>query len=114
MSRFGVQNTDRVLVARGLQKPIDVGWGEGGVAPEVAAQAPLPVTLNDSPQYAAAAVGAVSVAGTLGTAFEVAKLVEHEQLIVAGSFEVTVPDALLLLTLGRADARVLIEHDASR
>src|SRR5262249_23249574 len=60
------------------------------------------------------AVSAVHVAGTQSTAFEVAKLVEHEQRMIAGAGVMPVPDAHLLLAMGRAHARIHVEHDASR
>jgi hypothetical protein len=50
------------------------------------------------------AVSAVHVAGTQSTAFEVAKLVEHEQQVIAGAGVMAVPDAHLLLAVGRAYA----------
>ncbi len=55
--------TDRVPEIFGFQKLIDVRRGEGGVAAKVAAQVPLPVTLNDGLQNAAPTVSAVHVAG---------------------------------------------------
>src|SRR5215831_11899128 len=45
------------------------------------------------------------VAGTQSTAFEVAKLVEHEQRVIAGAGVMAVPDAHLLLAVGRAPCR---------
>src|SRR5262249_1806887 len=60
------------------------------------------------------AVSAVHVAGTQSTAFEVAKLVEHEQWVIAGAGVMAVPDAHLLLAVGRAHARIHVEHYASR
>jgi len=50
------------------------------------------------------AVSAVHVAGTQSTAFEVAKLVEHEQRVIADAGVMAVPDADLLLAVGRAHA----------
>src|SRR6516162_6934741 len=49
-------------------------------------------------------VSAVHVAGTQSTAFEVAKLIEHEQRVIAGAGVMAVPDAHLLLAVGRAHA----------
>jgi hypothetical protein len=46
----------------------------------------------------------VHVAGTQSTAFEVAKLVEHEQRMIAGAGVMAVPDAHLLLAVGRTMA----------
>ena len=96
--------TDRVSVALCLQKLIDVRGGEGGITPEAASQVPFPVTLNDRLQNAAPTIGAVDVAGTQGTAFQIAELIEHEQRVVAGALVMAVPDAHLLLAVGRAHA----------
>jgi hypothetical protein len=56
----------------------------------------------------------VDVAGTKGRAFEITKLVEQEQRVVARAGIMPVPDAHLLLAMGRADAGVHVEHDAPR
>jgi hypothetical protein len=55
----------------------------------------------------------VDVAGAQGAAFQIAKLVEHEQRMIAGALEMAVPDAHLLLAMRWADARIHVEHDAS-
>jgi hypothetical protein len=59
-------------------------------------------------------VGAVDVAGTQLAAFQIAKLVEQKQRIIAGAFIMAVPDAVLLFAMRRAHARIHIEHDAAR
>src|SRR5262244_3708701 len=59
---------------------------------------------HDGLEHVVPAVSAVHVAGTQSTAFEVAKLVEHEQCVIAGALVMTVPDAQLLLAVGRAHA----------
>src|SRR5207344_2752835 len=46
--------------------------------------------------------------------FQITELVEQEQRVVAGAGEVAVPNAHLLLALGRTDARIHVEHDSSR
>jgi hypothetical protein len=48
------------------------------------------------------AVGTVHVARAQSTAFQITELVEHEQRMIAGAGVVTVPDAHLLLDVGRA------------
>jgi hypothetical protein len=55
----------------------------------------------------------VDVAGAQGAAFQIAKLVEHEQRMIAVAFEMAVLDAHLLLAMSRPDARIHVEHDAS-
>ncbi len=44
--------TDRIPVALGLRKLMDVRCGEGGIASEKAAQVPFPVTRDDGLQNA--------------------------------------------------------------
>jgi hypothetical protein len=56
----------------------------------------------------------VNIAGTQRATFQIAELVEHKKRVIAGAFVMAVPDALLLLAMGRADARIHVEHDASR
>src|SRR5499426_3764894 len=74
----------------------------------------LPVARHDGLEHVVPAVSAVHVAGTQSTAFEVAKLVEHEQRVIAGAAVMAVPDAHLLLAVGRAHARIHVEHNATR
>src|SRR5262249_58426359 len=69
---------------------------------------------HDGLEHVVPVVSAVHVAGTQSTALEVAKLVEHEQRMVAGAGVMPVPDAVLLLAMGRAHARIHVKHDASR
>src|SRR5262249_8559766 len=64
------------------------------------------VARHDGLEHVVPAVSAVHVAGTQSTAFEVAKLVEHEQRVIAGAGVMAVPDAHLLLAVGRAHASI--------
>src|SRR5271157_3074106 len=48
-----------------------------------------------------------------GAAFQIAKLVEHEQRMIAGATVMAVPDAHLLLAVRRTNALIHVEHDAS-
>src|SRR6516164_4086975 len=70
------------------------------------------VARHDRLEHVVPAVSAVHVAGTQSTAFEVAKLVEHEQRVIAGAGVMAIPDAHLLLAVGRAHAGIHVEHDA--
>jgi hypothetical protein len=56
----------------------------------------------------------VTIAGTQGTAFQIAELVEHEQRMIAGAVVVAIPEAVLLLAVRRTHARIHIEQDTSR
>jgi hypothetical protein len=55
----------------------------------------------------------VDIARTQRTAFQIAELVEDEQRMIAGAIVMAVPDAVLLLAMGRADARMHVDHDAT-
>jgi hypothetical protein len=63
-------------------------------------------SVPDGLEHAFPAVGAVHVAGTQDAALQIAELVEHEQRMIAGALVMTVPDAHLLLTMRRTDARI--------
>jgi hypothetical protein len=56
----------------------------------------------------------VDIAGTQRAAFQITELVEHEQRVIAGASVMAVPDAHLLFAVGRAHARIHVEHDATR
>jgi hypothetical protein len=53
----------------------------------------------------------VDVAWPQGAALDIAKLVEHEQRMIARAAEMSAVGAVLLLTLGRALTRIHVEHD---
>ena len=53
----------------------------------------------------------MDVAGPQGAAFEITKLVEHEQRVIAGAAEVAVVSGPFLFAEGGADAGVHVEHD---
>ncbi len=103
-----------VGVALGFQELIDVRCGESGIAPEVAAQVAFPIAGDNRLQNVAPIMGAVNVAGTQGTPFQIAELVEQEKRMVARATEVTVVGRALLLAMGRADALVHVEDDHLR
>ena len=48
------------------------------------------------------------------TPFDIAELVEHEQRVIAGAAEMPVVGTAFLLTIGRALARIHVEHDGLR
>jgi len=105
---------DRVFDPLSLQVLVDLGHREGGIGPEIDARDLAAITDDDRLEHPLPAVRAVHVAGTQRAAFQIAELVEHEQRMIAGASVMTVPDAHLLLPMGRADARIHVEHDATR
>jgi hypothetical protein len=56
----------------------------------------------------------VHVARTQRTPFQIAELVEHEQRVIAGAPEMAVVGAAFLFAVGRAFARIHVEHDDPR
>ena len=105
---------DRILDPLRFQELVDPWHGECGVGTEVEARYSAAIARNDRLKHALPTIGAMHIAGTERAAFEVAELVEQEQWMVAGALIVAVPDAHLLFTMGRADARIHVEHDAAR
>jgi hypothetical protein len=93
---------------------VDFGIGEAGVGPEIEARELAAIAGYDRLQDAFPSIGAVDVARPQGAALQIAELVEHEQRVIAGAFVMPVPDAHLLFAMGRADAGIHVEHDASR
>jgi hypothetical protein len=53
----------------------------------------------------------VHVAGSQRAPLDIAELVEHEQRVITGAAEVAVVGAAFLLAVGRALARIHVEHD---
>jgi hypothetical protein len=45
--------------------------------------------------------------------FQITELIEHEQRVITGAGVMAVPYAILLLAMGRAHARIHVEHDAA-
>jgi hypothetical protein len=72
------------------------------------------IARHDGFENALPAIGAVNVAGTKCAAFQIAELIEQEQRMIAGAVVVPVPDAVLLLAMGRADAGVHVERHPLR
>src|SRR5205085_8889437 len=87
---------------------------ESRVAPEIEALHAASVAGNHRLQQRAPAVGAVHVAGPQGATLDIAKLVEHEQRVIAGAAKMAVVGAAFLLAVGRALARIHVEHDRLR
>ena len=73
--RFEANGVEETLT---FQELIDIRRGEGCIPSEVAAQVPFPVTLNDRFQNLTPTVGAMNIAGTQGTPFQITELVEQE------------------------------------
>ncbi len=70
--------TDRVQEDLGFEVFVKLRQGERGIPSEVAAQVPTLVANDNRFQHTSPVVGAVDVAGTEGTPFHIAELVEQE------------------------------------
>ena len=75
---------------------------------------PFLVARDDGLEHLLPVIGAVNVARPKRASFEIAELVEDEERMVTSAAEMAVPDALLLLAMGRAHARVHVQHDHRR
>ncbi len=73
--RVGRQ-ADRVGIAFGFQELVDLGLGEGGIRPEIAAQFPLTIAGGHRPENQPPILGAVDIAGTQEALLQVAEQVE--------------------------------------
>jgi hypothetical protein len=56
----------------------------------------------------------MDVSGPQGAALQIAKLVEHEERVIAGAPEMAVVGATLLFAVSRAFARIHVQHDNLR
>ena len=98
------RQTNGVFDPFGFEELVDLWVCEAGIGPKIDARDLASVTRHDRVEHFLPAVCAVDVAGTQGTAFQIAELIEHEQRVVAGALVMAVPDAHLLLAMRRADA----------
>ena len=69
------------------------------------------VTRDHRLQHRTPTIGTMDVARSQRTPFDIAELVEHEDRVVAGAAEMPVIGAAFLLPVGRALARIHVEHD---
>jgi hypothetical protein len=83
----------------------------GGVAAKGDAFHCSSVARNDRLEHLLPTIGAVSVARSKRAALQIAELVEDKQWMVARTAAVAVPNALLLITVGRVHAGVHVEDD---
>src|SRR4051812_39954306 len=105
---------DRVACILGFKKLVYLGIGESGVAPEIQMLHDAPVTRDHRLQQRAPAVSAVDAAWPQRASFDIAKLIEHEQRMVAGASEMTVIGTTFLFAISRAFARIHVEYDGLR
>ena len=105
---------DRVFDPFGFEELVDIGIGEAGVSAKVDSRDFASIARHDRFENALPTIGAMNVPRPQGAALQIAELVEHEQRMIAGAFVMAVPDAHLLFAMGGADARIHVEHDASR
>jgi hypothetical protein len=80
---------DRVSNLLSFENLVHLGIDEGGIAPEVEVLHTPPVADNHRFQHCTPAGSAVDVAWPQGAALDIAKLVEHEQRVIAGAAEMS-------------------------
>ena len=83
---------DGILNPIRFQIMVDVGIGKTSIGTEIELRDPATIAGHDRVKHHPPAIRAVNVTRTQSAAFEVAELVEHEQRMIAGAFEVAVPD----------------------
>jgi hypothetical protein len=93
---------------------IHIGIGEARISPEKGASRLAATARHHRIQDALPTIGAVNIAGAQDAALQIVELVEHAQRMTTGAFVMAVSDAHLLFAVRRADARIHVEHDASR
>lgn len=73
-----------------------------------------PIAVHDRFQYVLPTVRRTHVARTQRAASQITELVEHEQWMIADAAEVAAVDCPLSLAIGRAHARIHVEHNIVR
>src|SRR5688500_6982152 len=73
-----------------------------------------PVTSNHRLQNRTPTIGTMDVARSQRTPFDITELVEDEERVVAGAAEMPIIGAAFLFAVGRALARIHVEHDDLR
>lgn len=116
MRNLTLQNTigtqpDGIEVALRFQHLVEVRNGKRGVVPEEPHQVTASISRYDRLQNLFPSVGAVHIAGAQSTPFELPKLVEHEQRVIAQAAEMAVPRGAFLCAVGRADRAVHVQRD---
>jgi hypothetical protein len=107
------RQTDRILDRLGFKILLNLGIGEACVGSEIEARDFATIARHDRLQHVLPPVGAMNVAGAQRASLQIAELVEDEQRVITSAFVMAVPDAHLLLAMGRAHARIHVEHNAS-
>ena len=69
------------------------------------------ISRDDRLQNRFPSIGAVHIAGAQSAAFQMAKLVEDEQRVIAHAAEMPVPGRAFLRAVGRADRTVHVQRD---
>ena len=102
---------DGVEIARLFQPRVDRRDRIGGVGTQEAHEVALGISGDDRIEHILPAVSTVDVATAQGAAFQHAELVEQEVRVVAGAVKMPVPGRAFLITMGRADRAVHVQHD---
>src|ERR1017187_9594837 len=103
------RKADRVVVSFCLQELIEFRLGECGVGSKAAGKFQIAVAGYDRLQDLPPILSAVDVALPQDRAFDIAKLVETEEGVIAGAAEMPVIGRALLFSVGLADGAVHVE-----
>jgi hypothetical protein len=94
----------------GFEELIDLGVGEGRITSEIQPLHDAAVAGDHWLQHYAPAISAMDLTRSQSAPLNIAELVEHEQWVIAGAGEMAVVGAAFLVAVGRALARIRVEH----
>ncbi len=108
------RQADGVGIAFGFQELVDLGFGEGRIRAEVAAQFPLAIALDHRLKHSAPILGAVDITGTQEAPLQVAELNAAKERVGARAVKVPIVSRALLITLNWALGAIHVEDDELR
>lgn len=94
---------DSTEIPLGFLHPVEVRDGEGGIGPDKPHQVTIRVSRDDWLQNRFPSIRTLHIAGAQGAAFQMTKLVEDEQRMIAHAAEKAVPGGAFLRAVGRTD-----------
>ena len=100
---------DGVEIIFVFEKLIEIGQGEGSIAPEIPARCGGAIARDHGLHHRAPRVGTMHVTGTEHAPFKVTELVEHEERMIACTFEMAVVGSTFLVAMGGTDAAIHVQ-----
>ncbi len=116
MLDFAVQNaiggqTDDILEVLGFQILVDLRFGKGCIAPKEMRNIPITVSGYYWFQHRSPVLGAVHIAFAEQGIFDIAKLIETEEGVIAHAPEMPVVRSAFLPAKGLADRAIHVQHE---